>query len=428
MGPLSNNILSYIKRNQPVAIEDIWTGFSDVSEEKISYVVDSLCWQGDLKKEKVLRRKIYFTDKNKSFNIINALGDDIVKCANDLDSLLTHEFNIIQNITESTKLKPGIIRIITKKLIRERRLGCLPSLSIKNKEITVVHAIEKENDIQLLKLKIRNYLEKEKVGSASLLARKLNFNPESVFWVLRHLVLIGNLNQYGEFKGIHYFIPSFSANVPKLIKYEKEKNILNEWDVFFRKLSKKLDLPKEIRVEARRLLSKVRKKKIVGSNKIAALACFYASAKRSNPAYTVQDILAGHATGNEQRRTLNFYRKMIRKKIVLTRIYESPKDHVSLLVKRLDFAENDKRMLIERSYKILSACPAPYTRRGHPRGIACAVLYLAGKLESIRLLQWQLAGIGNITEVTLRNRCKEIIPFLKKILNESAFEFIKSRG
>jgi transcription initiation factor TFIIB len=48
-----------------------------------------------------------------------------------------------------------------------------------------------------------------------------------------------------------------------------------------------------------------------------------------------------------------------------------------------------------------------------PHGLAAAYIYLASVLMGISLLQMEISSFAGITEVTIRNRCKDILSSFK---------------
>ncbi|HZA07110.1 MAG TPA: hypothetical protein VE619_05340, partial [Nitrososphaeraceae archaeon] len=52
-----------------------------------------------------------------------------------------------------------------------------------------------------------------------------------------------------------------------------------------------------------------------------------------------------------------------------------------------------------------------------PNGLAAAYIYLAAVLLGINLLQIDVSSLAGVTEVTIRNRCKDILTSFKLIIN-----------
>ena len=52
-----------------------------------------------------------------------------------------------------------------------------------------------------------------------------------------------------------------------------------------------------------------------------------------------------------------------------------------------------------------------------PNGLAAAYIYLAAVLLGFNLLQMDISSLAGITEVTIRNRCKDILTNFKLVIN-----------
>jgi transcription initiation factor TFIIB len=58
-----------------------------------------------------------------------------------------------------------------------------------------------------------------------------------------------------------------------------------------------------------------------------------------------------------------------------------------------------------------------------PNGIAAAYIYIAATLLGINILQRDVSGLSGVTEVTIRNRCKDILACFKiKVTMRSSYE------
>ena len=55
-----------------------------------------------------------------------------------------------------------------------------------------------------------------------------------------------------------------------------------------------------------------------------------------------------------------------------------------------------------------------------PNGIAAAYIYLSSVLLGMNILQIDVSGLAGVTEVTIRNRCKEILCSSKIIITVKA--------
>ena len=52
-----------------------------------------------------------------------------------------------------------------------------------------------------------------------------------------------------------------------------------------------------------------------------------------------------------------------------------------------------------------------------PNGLAAAYIYLAAVLLGVNLLQIDVSSLAGVTEVTIRNRCKDILTGFKLVIN-----------
>ncbi|MEM4399080.1 MAG: hypothetical protein QXV18_04635, partial [Candidatus Nitrosocaldus sp.] len=63
---------------------------------------------------------------------------------------------------------------------------------------------------------------------------------------------------------------------------------------------------------------------------------------------------------------------------------------------------DDRRIYSNRHPPCTSRYPAP-------TGLAAAYIYIAAMLLGIRMLQHDISSVSKVTEVTVRNRCREIL-------------------
>src|ERR687890_252694 len=63
-----------------------------------------------------------------------------------------------------------------------------------------------------------------------------------------------------------------------------------------------------------------------------------------------------------------------------------------------------------------------------PNGLAAAYIYLAAVLLGFNLLQMDISGLAGITEVTIRNRCKDILTNFKFVVNVKPSMMTSERG
>jgi len=176
-----------------------------------------------------------------------------------------------------------------------------------------------------------------------------------------------------------------------------------------RRVASFLSLPSVIRDEASRIYNYVLQRGLVRGRSMESViaACIYAACRSYNIPRTLDEI-AG-ASDVERKEIGRTYRFIVRKlKIKVTP--SSPKDYISRFASILHLtpkSQND-------SLKILKKADIVELTSGRgPAGIAAAALYVASLLNDEKRTQREVADVAGITEVTIRNRYKELIERLK---------------
>jgi len=176
-----------------------------------------------------------------------------------------------------------------------------------------------------------------------------------------------------------------------------------------RRVASFLSLPSVIRDEASRIYNYVLQRGLVRGRSMESViaACIYAACRSYNIPRTLDEI-AG-SSDVERKEIGRTYRFIVRKlKIKVTP--SSPKDYISRFASILHLtpkSQND-------SLKILKKADIVELTSGRgPAGIAAAALYVASLLNDEKRTQREVADVAGITEVTIRNRYKELIERLK---------------
>jgi transcription initiation factor TFIIB len=132
-------------------------------------------------------------------------------------------------------------------------------------------------------------------------------------------------------------------------------------------------------------------------------ACIYASCRTYNIPRTLDEI--ANASEIERKEIGRTYR-FITRKLTMTITPSSPKDYISRFASILHLSpktQND-------SLKILQKAETSELTSGRgPAGIAAASLYVASLLNNEKRTQREVADVAGITEVTIRNRYKELL-------------------
>lgn len=176
-----------------------------------------------------------------------------------------------------------------------------------------------------------------------------------------------------------------------------------------RRVASFLNLPSVVRDEASRVYNYVLQRGLVRGRSMESViaACIYAACRSYNIPRTLDEISA--ASDVERKEIGRTYRFIVRKlKIKVTP--SSPKDYIARFSSILHLSPKTQN----ESLKILKKADISELTSGRgPAGIAAAALYVAALLNDEKKTQREVADVAGITEVTIRNRYKELIERLK---------------
>jgi len=172
-----------------------------------------------------------------------------------------------------------------------------------------------------------------------------------------------------------------------------------------RRVSSFLNLPSVVRDEASRVYNFVLQRGLVRGRSMESViaACIYAACRSYNIPRTL-DETAG-ASDVERKEIGRTYRFIVRKlKIKVTP--SSPKDYISRFSSILHLSPKTQN----EALKILKKADVSELTSGRgPAGVAAAALYVAALINDEKKTQREVADVAGITEVTIRNRYKELI-------------------
>jgi len=177
------------------------------------------------------------------------------------------------------------------------------------------------------------------------------------------------------------------------------------------KLSMSLKLPRNIVETASVIYRKVKKKNFSRGRSIRNItaATIYLSCRQCGILRTLEEIAI--ASGLDKKDIARSYRFMIRE--LETPVPLSPSSrHATRFSNKLEIsglAEGIAIKILETAKKIR------LTSGRAPTGIAAAATYLATVITNEKITQREIADVANVTEVTIRNRYKEL---LEKLLIE----------
>ena len=172
-----------------------------------------------------------------------------------------------------------------------------------------------------------------------------------------------------------------------------------------RRVASFLDLPSVVRDEAARIYNFVLQRGLVRGRSMESViaACIYAACRSYNIPRTLDEIST--ASEVERKEIGRTYRFIIRK-IGLKVKPSSPKDYISRFASTLHLSPKTQN----EALKILQKAEISELTSGRgPAGIAAAALYVAALLNDEKKTQREVADVAGITEVTIRNRYKELL-------------------
>ena len=172
-----------------------------------------------------------------------------------------------------------------------------------------------------------------------------------------------------------------------------------------RKVASFLNLPNVVREEASRIYNVVLQRGLVRGRSMEAVisACIYASCRTYNIPRTLDEIAA---TSEVERKEIGRTYRFITRKLKLTVTPSNPKDYISRFASVLHLSpktQNDSLKILKKAEQ------SELTSGRGPAGIAAASLYVAALLNQEKRTQREVADVAGITEVTIRNRYKELL-------------------
>lgn len=176
---------------------------------------------------------------------------------------------------------------------------------------------------------------------------------------------------------------------------------MNELD----RIASHLGLPRSAREEAAVIYRKAVEKGLVRGRSIESVmaAAIYASCRRLKLPRTLDEIAEYTKAGRKD--VARCYRLLLRELAVKVPIAD-PIDYVPRIGALLGLSGNVLRKAAEI---LLEAKKKGITAGKDPAGLAAAAIYIASLLEDERRTQKEIAMVAGVTEVTVRNRYKELV-------------------
>jgi transcription initiation factor TFIIB len=171
------------------------------------------------------------------------------------------------------------------------------------------------------------------------------------------------------------------------------------------RISSAIGLPKNIRETTALIYRKAVTRGLVRGRSMESVvaAALYAACRKHNVPRTLDEIAEG--SGVKKREVGRTYR-FITRELGIKLLPTSPIDYISRFSSELKLSPNTQ----ERAIAILKSAQTKDLISGRgPTGVAAASIYVASTLENEKRTQREVAEVAGVTEVTIRNRYKELI-------------------
>ena len=174
------------------------------------------------------------------------------------------------------------------------------------------------------------------------------------------------------------------------------------------RLSSQLGIPRDVRETSALMYRKALTKKLVRGRSIESVvaASVYLACRIHRIPRRLDEVVA---ETNVSRKQIGYAVRLIVSRVNIDVPLASAKDLIPRLSSDL-FLEG---RTVQKATEIIKSAEEKFVTTGKdPGGIAGAALYIAGIIEKDRRTQREIANVSRVTEVTIRNRYKELVRVL----------------
>ena len=175
------------------------------------------------------------------------------------------------------------------------------------------------------------------------------------------------------------------------------------------RLASQLGVPKNVQEDAAMIYRKTIEQRLIRGRSIEAMiaAAVYAACRLRKVPRTLIEIAS---QSRVNRKELGRCYRLILRKLSLKIPIANPIDFIPKFGQELKLSGKT----LEKAIEILQeAKKARITAGKDPTGLAAAAIYIAGLLTGEKRTQREIAEVAHVTEVTVRNRYKELVKRLK---------------
>ena len=180
------------------------------------------------------------------------------------------------------------------------------------------------------------------------------------------------------------------------------------------KLGDKLHVPKAVLETAALIYHKALENKLIRGRSIITItaACLYIACRKHGIVRSTKEI--SEFTMATKKEINRVYRDLFWKLDIVNIIIEKPSIHIKKIGDRLNLLQP----IQELAWQILKIAKEKRLTNGRgPSGMAAAAVYIACVLNDEKRTQGQIAKVAGVTEVTIRNRYKDLMKSLQIIVN-----------
>ncbi len=212
------------------------------------------------------------------------------------------------------------------------------------------------------------------------------------------------------FSDLYKLTPSKRASFYRLKRWHRQVSTATERNLRYAlseldRISSAIGLPKNIRETTALIYRKAVTKGLVRGRSMESVvaAALYAACRKHNVPRTLDEIAeASNVKKREVGRTYRFITRELGIKLLPT----SPVDYISRFASELKLSPKVQ----EKAIEILNKANKKDLVSGRgPTGVAAAAIYVASTLSEEKRTQREVAEVAGVTEVTIRNRYKELI-------------------
>lgn len=166
-----------------------------------------------------------------------------------------------------------------------------------------------------------------------------------------------------------------------------------------------LALPKNIRESAAKIYREAVKKQLIRGRSIegVAAASLYAACRQNKMPMLLQEIAE---SARVDKKEISRSYRFVANKLNLMAQPNNPSDFINRFTSDLELSAE----VTKKAYRIIKAAEKRGLTNGKgPTGVAAAAIYLASIFHKERRTQRDIAKVSQVTEVTVRNRFKELV-------------------